>query len=124
MPWMPHWWIAAGSIEPVRALPLRRGARRPDEHGTRYTCGNERCKRKRCTRKGSTRKGSTRKGSTRKPMVEDLARAIRNRQAILFAGAGVSMTVGLPSWRTLVEHIGQELCLDAEILAAPDMNYL
>lgn len=38
-------------------------------------------------------------------MYEDLARAIRNRQAILFAGAGVSMTVGLPSWQTLIEHV-------------------
>ncbi|HEY8381046.1 MAG TPA: SIR2 family protein [Microvirga sp.] len=57
-------------------------------------------------------------------MHEDLAKAIRNRQAILFAGAGVSMTVGLPSWRTLIEHIGQELRLDPEVIEAPDLNYL
>jgi len=57
-------------------------------------------------------------------MLEDLARAIRNRQAILFAGAGVSMTVGLPSWRTLIEHIAEELRLDAEVVASPDINYL
>jgi hypothetical protein len=55
---------------------------------------------------------------------EDLAHAIRNRQAVLFAGAGVSMTVGLPSWRTLIEHIGQELNLDPELIGSPDLNYL
>ena len=37
-------------------------------------------------------------------MIGDLARAIRERECILFAGAGVSMTVGLPSWRTLMEQ--------------------
>ena len=45
-------------------------------------------------------------------MIEDLVTAIRNRQAILFAGAGVSMTVGLPSWRTLIDHMGEELGYD------------
>jgi hypothetical protein len=30
-------------------------------------------------------------------MRDDLVAAIRDRRAILFAGAGVSMTVGLPS---------------------------
>ena len=31
-------------------------------------------------------------------MIEDLVEAIKNRHAILFAGAGISMSVGLPSW--------------------------
>ncbi len=57
-------------------------------------------------------------------MIEDLVKAIRNRQAILFAGAGVSMTVGLPSWRTLIEHIADELGLDKALADAPDVNYL
>ena len=47
-------------------------------------------------------------------MLEDLVKAIKNRQAILFAGAGVSMNVGLPSWRTLIEHMGKELGFDPE----------
>src|SRR5215218_2364594 len=56
-------------------------------------------------------------------MIDDLVTAIRNRQAILFAGAGVSMGVGLPSWRTLIEHMGEELGFDPEIFANPDTSY-
>jgi hypothetical protein len=56
--------------------------------------------------------------------VLDLINAIKERQAILFAGAGVSMTVGLPSWRTLIEHIAAELELDMEKLDEPDINHL
>jgi hypothetical protein len=41
-----------------------------------------------------------------------LAEAIRARRAILFAGAGLSMSVGLPSWRELIEHMCQELGLE------------
>jgi hypothetical protein len=41
--------------------------------------------------------------------IRDLARAIEMRQAILFAGAGVSMSVGLPSWRDLIAHMCEEL---------------
>jgi len=56
-------------------------------------------------------------------MIDDLVEAIRNRRAILFAGAGVSMSVGLPSWRTLIEHMGEELGFDPEIFANPDTSY-
>jgi hypothetical protein len=56
--------------------------------------------------------------------IEQLATAIQDGQAILFAGAGVSMTLGLPSWRTLVEHIARELDIDPEISLGPDVNYL
>lgn len=56
-------------------------------------------------------------------MLADLAAAIRNRRAILFVGAGVSMSVGLPSWRTLIEHMGQELGFDPAIFASPEVSY-
>ncbi|MGQ7790856.1 SIR2 family NAD-dependent protein deacylase [Faunimonas sp. B44] len=54
-------------------------------------------------------------------MPDDLAElvdAVRERRAILFAGAGVSMSVGLPSWQTLIEHLAAELDMDpAEAIA-------
>ena len=56
-------------------------------------------------------------------MIDDLVAAIRNRRAILFAGAGISMSVGLPSWRTLIEHMGEELGLPADNFASPETNY-
>ena len=57
-------------------------------------------------------------------MLEDLIGAIRKRQAILFAGAGVSMTVGLPSWQTLIQHIAEELDVDLSGFSESDINYL
>ena len=54
-------------------------------------------------------------------MRDDLIAAIRDRRAILFAGAGVSMTVGLPSWSTLIEQMARELGLDPKV--SPDTNY-
>src|SRR5436309_7800715 len=45
---------------------------------------------------------------------EELARSIREHRAILFVGAGASMSVGLPSWRELIEHMAEELDVDPE----------
>jgi hypothetical protein len=44
--------------------------------------------------------------------LDDLAAAIKDRSVILFVGAGVSMSVGLPSWKTLIQHMASELGLD------------
>lgn len=41
-----------------------------------------------------------------------LAAAVRDKRVILFAGAGVSMSVGLPSWAELVDHMRSDLGLD------------
>lgn len=46
--------------------------------------------------------------------IEKLAEAIRSKRAILFAGAGVSMSVGLPSWSELIDHMRADLGLDNE----------
>ena len=48
--------------------------------------------------------------------IDDLAGSIRRRQAILFAGAGLSMSVGLPSWGQLVRHMREELGLEDHAL--------
>jgi hypothetical protein len=44
--------------------------------------------------------------------LDDLAAAIKDRSVILFVGAGVSMSVGLPSWKMLINHMAEELGLD------------
>ena len=44
----------------------------------------------------------------------ELARSIREHRAILFVGAGASMSVGLPSWRELIEHMAKELGVEAD----------
>src|SRR3954451_12760102 len=56
-------------------------------------------------------------------MTSALAAAIRERRAILFAGAGLSMSVGLPSWRDLIDRIGEELELDPDQVLGPDTSY-
>src|SRR5438067_11983578 len=45
---------------------------------------------------------------------EELASSIREHRAILFVGAGASMSVGLPSWRELIEHMAEELGVESE----------
>lgn len=46
--------------------------------------------------------------------LDELARIVRARQAILFAGAGLSMAVGLPSWSELIGRMRAELELAPE----------
>ncbi|KRB85332.1 Sir2 family NAD-dependent protein deacetylase [Sphingomonas sp. Root710] len=44
-----------------------------------------------------------------------LAAAVRAKRAILFVGAGLSMSVGLPSWSQLIEHMRRDLGLSEEV---------
>jgi len=55
--------------------------------------------------------------------LQQLAQAIIDRRAILFVGAGVSMSVGLPSWQKLIEHLVEELGLDKNIIAEANVTY-
>src|SRR3954468_21084032 len=52
-----------------------------------------------------------------------LADSIKRRHAILFVGAGVSMTVGLPSWRSLVDHLLKELDLGPDLIDGMNDGY-
>lgn len=46
--------------------------------------------------------------------IESLAAAIKDRRVILFAGGGISQSLGLPDFRELIAHVCQELGLDPE----------
>lgn len=57
-------------------------------------------------------------------MLENLARQIRDRKVVLFAGAGLSMPLGLPSWGELMAHMARELGYDPDVLVRPGADYL
>jgi hypothetical protein len=57
------------------------------------------------------------------PVPAELALAVKERRAILFAGAGLSMNVGLPSWQEFINRMGEELGLDTENLLGPAASY-
>ncbi len=57
-------------------------------------------------------------------MLEDLARQIRDRKVVLFVGAGLSMSLGLPSWHQLIAHMADDLGYDPEVLVPPGADYL
>lgn len=48
-------------------------------------------------------------------MIEELRTSIKNGNVILFVGAGVSATLGLPNWSQLISHISAELGYDERI---------
>lgn len=47
--------------------------------------------------------------------MHELAEAIRNKKVILFAGAGLSMNLGLPSFNSLIGKLAEELDFDPEL---------
>lgn len=47
-------------------------------------------------------------------LVEQLAEEIRRRRVILFAGAGLSAELGLPSWEAFIGRLGPDLGFDPE----------
>lgn len=47
--------------------------------------------------------------------MQDLIDAIRKRNVILFVGAGVSMSLGLPSWDQLISYLAKELGYDVDV---------
>lgn len=55
--------------------------------------------------------------------VSEIVEAVRRRHALLFVGAGVSMSVGLPSWQMLIDHMLGELQLNASIMKDPDVTH-
>jgi hypothetical protein len=58
-----------------------------------------------------------------KSPIEALADAIEKRRAILFVGAGASMSVGLPSWDRLIDHLLEELGLDRSVIEGMNGGY-
>ncbi|MFN8891742.1 MAG: SIR2 family NAD-dependent protein deacylase [Alphaproteobacteria bacterium] len=57
-------------------------------------------------------------------MIDELKQAIRRKQAILFAGAGVSAALGAPTWSELIKHIGEDLGFDEGVFRSLSDNYL
>ncbi|WP_210528241.1 SIR2 family NAD-dependent protein deacylase [Rubellimicrobium arenae] len=55
--------------------------------------------------------------------IDELARSIHDRRAILFVGAGVSMVVGLPSWQELIDHMVEDLGLEEEAMAGVSLDH-
>lgn len=56
-------------------------------------------------------------------MIDELAQSIRERRTILFAGAGLSMSVGLPSWNELIKRMADELGLDPNPRFGPAISH-
>lgn len=57
-------------------------------------------------------------------MLELLARAIRDRKAVLFAGAGLSVPLDLPTWNGLMRRAAEDLGYDPDVLIRPGADYL
>lgn len=55
--------------------------------------------------------------------VQELVHALRDRRAILFAGAGVSINAGLPPWRELIARMGKEFGFDEGLRYGLGVDY-
>lgn len=55
--------------------------------------------------------------------MQELAAAIRSKQAVLFAGAGLSMNLGLPSFSGLIDKLASDLGFDTDVFQSCG-NYL
>jgi hypothetical protein len=53
----------------------------------------------------------------------ELVSAIKERRAILFAGAGLSMCVGLPSWQEVMDQMADELGINSEEVLGAGASY-
>ena len=45
----------------------------------------------------------------------ELKKAIKEKRVILFVGAGISATLGLPTWDDLVSKMGDDLGYDSDL---------
>lgn len=57
-------------------------------------------------------------------MLDELIHSIANKNVILFVGAGVSKSLGAPTWAELIDHMGGELGYDPQVFSARGANYL
>jgi hypothetical protein len=57
-------------------------------------------------------------------MIDELAALISRKKVVLFAGAGLSVPLGLPSWSSLIGHMASELGYDPEVLVPEGADYL
>lgn len=49
--------------------------------------------------------------------MQELAQAVRDRTAVLFVGAGLSMNLGLPSFTELISRLAEELDFDPAVFS-------
>jgi hypothetical protein len=57
-------------------------------------------------------------------MFAALADLIREKRVILFVGAGVSNTLGVPTWKALIEFMGKDLGYEPDLFLASELSYL